>query len=139
VAEPFGVYLSLFGSSFLAATILPLQSEAILLGVLIYGFDPTVCLFIASLGNILGGSTNYALGYWGKDKISNKKNKRVETCKPYIEKYGAYTAIFSWLPLVGDLLLIVLGYLKTPFFTVFIFMALGKVLRYLVLCLPFYY
>jgi membrane protein YqaA with SNARE-associated domain len=132
------VYLSLFGSSFLAATILPLQSEAVLLGVLFYGYDPTTALIIASTGNVLGGCTNYALGYWGNKKISNRNIKYAAKWKPYIDSYGAYTAFFSWLPFIGDLLLVLLGYLKTPFLSVFIFMTFGKVLRYLIICLPFY-
>jgi membrane protein YqaA with SNARE-associated domain len=138
MSETVVVYLSLFGSSFLAATILPLQSETVLLGALIYGFDPTLSLLIASTGNVLGGSTNYALGYWGNKKISNQNSKHVAKWKPYIDRYGAYTAFFSWMPIIGDLILVLLGYLKTPFLSVFIFMTFGKVLRYLIICLPFY-
>lgn len=138
MSETIAVYFGLFGSSFLAATILPLQSEAVLIGVLFYGYDPTLALLFASAGNILGGCTNYALGFWGNKKITIHNNRRFETWKPYIKKYGVYTALFSWLPIIGDILLVFLGYLKTPFWPVFIFMFLGKVLRYAIICLPFY-
>jgi membrane protein YqaA with SNARE-associated domain len=138
MSETLVAYFSLFGSSFLSATILPMQSEAVLLGALIYGFDPTTSLLIATTGNVLGGCTNYALGYWGNKKISNQRNKRFSTWESYVEKFGAYTAFFSWLPIVGDLILVFLGYLKAPFLPVFIFMTLGKFLRYLFICLPFY-
>jgi membrane protein YqaA with SNARE-associated domain len=138
MSEALAVYFGLFGSSFLAATILPMQSEAILLGVLIYGYDPTLALVVASLGNVLGGCTNYFLGYFGNKKIIKRKNEKFEKWKPYVIKYGPLTAFFSWVPIFGDLILIFLGYSKIPFWSVFVFMFFGKVLRYLIICLPFY-
>jgi membrane protein YqaA with SNARE-associated domain len=138
MSETLAVYFGLFSSSFLAATILPMQSEAIMLGVLIYGYDPTLSLIIATTGNVLGGCTNYILGYWGLKKISSQKYNHLEKWKPYIEKYGAYTAVFSWLPIFGDILLVLLGYLKTPFFPVLLFMTLGKFIRYMLITLAFY-
>jgi membrane protein YqaA with SNARE-associated domain len=136
--EIFAIYLGLFGSSFLAATILPMQSEAVLIGILLYGYDPTIALSVASLGNVLGGCTNYLLGYWSNKKLTHRKNEKFEKWKPFIIKYGALSAFFSWLPLIGDFILVFLGYLKIPFWSVFIFMFFGKVLRYLIICLPFY-
>lgn len=138
MSESLTIYLGLFGSSFLAATILPLQSEAVLIGILLYGYDPTLALSVASLGNVLGGCTNYLLGYWGYKKLTKRKNEKFEKWKPFIMKYGALSAFFSWLPLIGDFILVFIGYLKIPFWSVFIFMFFGKVLRYLIICLPFY-
>ena len=138
MSESLTIYLGLFGSSFLAATILPIQSEAVLIGILLYGYDPTLALSVASLGNVLGGCTNYGLGFWGNKKIQHKYKDRFESWKPLLIKYGAYAAFFSWLPVIGDFLLVFLGFIKTPFLPVLIFMTLGKILRYLVICLPFY-
>ena len=126
-------YLGLFTVSFLAATILPITSEGVLLIFLSLNFDPLICLLIASLGNTLGGITNYGIGRLGKISTLNKLVKnphRFEKLKVNIQKYGAGTALLSWVPIIGDPLTIALGFFRVPFLPVLLYMAFAKTLRY---------
>lgn len=126
-------YLGLFTVSFLAATILPITSEGVLLIFLSLKFDPITCLVIASLGNTLGGITNYGIGRLGKLSTFQKLVKnpnRFEKLKANIQKYGAGTALLSWVPIIGDPLTIALGFFRVPFIPVLIYMAFAKTLRY---------
>jgi membrane protein YqaA with SNARE-associated domain len=122
--------VGLFAGSFLAATILPFSSEALFLILLGSGYDPLTCLIVATLGNSLGGATNLLLGRWGRKAISGEK-------QPWgvhlISRYGSALALLSWVPVVGDPLLIALGYYRTPWMTTLLFMVAGKLARYMVL------
>ncbi|MES2589903.1 MAG: YqaA family protein [Bacteroidota bacterium] len=130
--ESYGL-IGLFLICFLAATILPFSSELILLYFLsLEQFDPLTLLLIASLGNCLGGTTNYFLGYYG-NKIFLKKVNFQNKFLIQFQKYGFYGAFFSWIPFIGDPLLIALGFLKTALWLTFFFMCFGKILRYAVL------
>jgi len=130
-------YTGLFLASFLAATILPLSSEVVFAAMILAKFDPWLCLIIASVGNWLGGMTNYYLGRLGKTewiekylKPDKKKFKKVEA---WMQNKGAWTAFFSFLPAVGDLIALVLGLMRANVYIVNISMFLGKFLRYAVL------
>lgn len=130
-------YLGLFAAAFLAATIIPLSSDIVLVLMVAAGFDLALCVIIGTAGNWLGGMTTYYLGYLGKWEwigkwlgISQKESDRM---KGYIDKYGSYTALFSWLPFAGDVLVAVLGLAKSNVFKVAVFMLIGKFLRYLFL------
>jgi len=123
----------LFSASFLAATILPFSSEAILLFFLANDVDPLLCLLIASSGNILGGITNLGVGRLGNPLWINRlgvKDSTIMKRKRWVDVYGSYLAFFSWIPFIGDPLLVVLGYFRTPFWYSVSWMILGKVLRY---------
>jgi membrane protein YqaA with SNARE-associated domain len=116
------IYLSLFASCFLSATILPFASE----------------IGLAAL--IAGGITNYFLGKFGKFlwlKRSAAGNEKQKKYTKYIEKYGSLCALFSWVPIIGDPLLIMLGYMKIKLLPVTLYMVLGKLIRYIVVALFF--
>jgi membrane protein YqaA with SNARE-associated domain len=120
--------LGLFVSSFLAATVLPFSSEALFVVLLSGGFDPVACILVATAGNTLGGLTNLLLGRFSRGFYERRgktlKGERV------IRKYGAWTAWLSWVPFIGDPLLIAAGFYRTPFLPTALFMLLGKCLRY---------
>jgi len=132
-------YFGLFFAAFLSATILPMSSEGILLLMLSQGFDPWICLLIATVGNSLGGLTNYGIGMLGDPKwfkrfgISEDKLIRFET---RIQLYGFWLAFISWVPFIGDPLTVALGFFRVPFNKVLVLLILGKFLRYFVLILP---
>lgn len=134
-------FLGLFLVCFLSATILPFSSELVLGTFLYFNYDPFYCLLIATLGNTLGGLTNYVIGYMGKTSwllktgITELQLMKLET---RIDKYGVWLAFFSWLPFIGDPLVIGLGYFKVHFFKVLVLMTTGKFLRYLILIYFFY-
>jgi membrane protein YqaA with SNARE-associated domain len=124
------ILLSLFGICFLSATIVPFPSEAAVIYCLQEKENAFVVLLIASIGNSLGGSTNYFLGKFGSGKFKKKKNPKSEAL---IQKFGTYAACFSFIPFVGDPLMIALGFYKTPIISTLVLMTIGKTLRFLFL------
>ena len=129
-------YFGLFLVCFLSATILPLASEAVLLAFLAYSFDPITCLVIATIGNTLGGMTNYFLGMLGKTKTLKKlinNEKQFEKITSRINKFGVWLGLITWLPIIGDPLTIFLGYFRVKFIPLFLLAFLGKGLRYYVI------
>jgi membrane protein YqaA with SNARE-associated domain len=135
-------YLGLFITCFLAATILPIASEVFLITMLAAKYDPHSCLFIASAGNTLGSYLNFGIGYIGNPEWLKKlrvKQKTIESWKASIQKYGAWLALLSWLPIVGDIIGIALGFFRANIFWSFIFMAIGKFIRYLLVVLVYLY
>ena len=131
-------YWGLFIASFAAATILPFSSEGLLILMLASGkFDVNTCVLIASLGNWMGGITSYYLGYIGNWKVLEKyfgiSEDKLTPIHSKINKYGSFLALFSWLPVVGDVVAIGLGFFKTNFLLVSLLMFIGKFLRYAIL------
>jgi membrane protein YqaA with SNARE-associated domain len=132
-------YFGLFLAAFLSATILPMSSEGILLLMLTQNFDPWMCLLIATVGNSLGGLTNYGIGMLGDPNwfkrfgVNEGKLLRFEK---KIQRYGYWLAFLSWIPFIGDPLTIALGFFRVPFKKVLTLMILGKFIRYFVLILP---
>ena len=127
-------YAGLFASSFLAATVLPFASEAVLVGVLLAGRHPVACVVVATLGNTLGGITSYGLGYLG-DMAWIERYLRVEAAQAQrwrrqIERYGSLLAFFAWLPVVGDGIAVALGFFKVRPLGVAVYMFAGKACRY---------
>ena len=135
-------YLGLFITCFLAATILPIASEVFLISMLASKYDPLSSLLIASTANTLGSYLNFGIGYIGNPEWLKKlrvKQKTIESWKASIQKYGVWLALLSWLPIVGDIIGIALGFFRANIFWSFIFMAIGKFIRYLVVILVYLY
>jgi len=127
----FLTYGSLFGSSFLSATLLPGSSEAVLVALLIaqkgsvYGL-----LLAASVGNTLGGLTNILLGRLMPLK---KQGRWHDTAMTWLHRLGPAALMFSWLPVVGDLLCVLAGWLRFAWLPSVLFLTIGKTLRYIVI------
>ena len=128
--------LGLFIASFLSATILPMNSEIVLTILLVNNYPLHTSLVIATLGNWLGGMTNYGLGYLGKLKLLERflvvKRKKIEKIKIKIDRLGSFLAFFCWMPIIGDLFAVGLGFFKISFLRVSIWMLVGKAIRYIV-------
>lgn len=134
------VYFSLFISCFLSATVLPFASELGLAAVISSGYDPFFSIVIATIGNSLGGLTNYFLGKFGKFlwlKRSSVDEKKQAKFSYYISKYGSLSALLSWVPVIGDPLLLMLGFMRAKLLPVVIFMVIGKLIRYIVVAFFF--
>ncbi len=129
-------YGGLFLGSFLAPTILPMSSEAVLAAMVIGGFDPVVCVIVASAGNSLGGMTSYFVGYVGKwtwvERLFARNRDTVAKVKAWADRYGSRAALLCWLPVVGDPLAVALGFVRSPVWQVGFYMLAGKFLRYVV-------
>ena len=133
-------YLSLFTISFLAATILPFSSELMLASMLsIENYNRTLLITFSSLGNILGSVFNWVLGFYFI-KLQNKKwfpfnQEQISKSSQWFEKYGKWSLLFAWIPIIGDPLTFVAGTMKTKFFIFLILVGIGKISRYLFISL----
>lgn len=127
-------YIGLFLGSMLAATIIPFSSDFLLIGMLAAGGSVVPTVIAASLGNWAGGMISYGMGRLGKWKWIEKwfkvKPETLEKQKARVDKYGAGLAFFSWLPGIGDLLAIALGFYKVDVWKVTLFMLIGKSARF---------
>jgi len=132
-------YIGLFLSSFISATIFPLASEAVLVALINAGFDLPMCLLLASVGNTLGSMTGYWLGKAGRwdliEKYLRVKKDKVDLWEERAGKYGHWLALMSWLPLIGDLFPICLGYFKYSLSRASVLIFIGKALRYVILAI----
>lgn len=126
----------LFLSAFGAATLLPLQSEAVLLGLLVNNQHAAwVLIAVASLGNILGSCVNWWLGL----KIEHYKNKKwfpvseskMLQAQSVYQKYGYWSLLLSWTPIIGDPITLIAGLLKENFWRFLILVSIAKTGRYL--------
>lgn len=132
-------YFGLFTGAFLASTLLPLPSEGILIGAFQLDLNVILCLAIATIGNFLGGLTNYYIGYKCNNARLLKKLKfnqnKLERIEQKLNKWGYWMGFIAWMPFIGDPLVLVLGFYKTPFIPLAITMFIGKFLRYLLITL----
>lgn len=128
--------LGLFIGCFLAATIMPFSSDALYVGILATGVSPVAALVIGTLGNWLGGITTYFIGRLGKwewiEKRFKVKPETLERQKRFIDKYGSWVALISWVPVIGDATVIALGFFRTPAVWTFLLMLIGKAGRFAV-------
>ena len=129
------IYLSLFSISFLAATVLPFSSELTLAGLIsTSNYDNLLLLVVASFGNILGSVLNWSLGFYSRNLSIKKwfpfKETQIERSSKWFSKFGKWSLLFAWLPIVGDPLTFVAGLLRVRFLDFIILVAIGKVSRY---------
>ena len=131
-------YGGLFLAALVAATILPMQSEAALVGLMLTDRHSTILLLVAaSAGNVLGSAINWCLGRW----IERFRNRRwfpvgpaaLERGQRWYRRYGKWSLLASWLPIVGDPITVVAGILREPFRTFILLVAIAKVGRYIIL------
>lgn len=131
------MYLTLFTVSFLAATLIPAGSEVLLLSLAAQG-EPVLWLWlVATSGNLLGSMINYALGryllHFQHRRWFPLTPKTLEKSQAWFQRYGLWSLLFSWLPLVGDPLTVVAGVLRVRFYWFVLLVGLGKATRYAVL------
>ncbi|MGI2168667.1 YqaA family protein [Shewanella sp. MF05960] len=130
----------MFSGAFLAATLLPGGSEVLLVALL---NDTSTMwpelLLMATLGNTLGALTSYGLGRAGRmaKNPQDIQSKSHQTALVWVERYGIWSLLLSWLPLVGDVLCLLAGWLKWPLVASTLLMFVGKILRYSVIVFIF--
>ncbi len=126
--------LGLFLGCFLAATIMPFSSDALYIAALVAGINPLATLIVGTLGNWAGGVTTYYIGRLGRwewlEKWFKVKRETLEKQKRYVDRYGVWLALLSWIPIVGDALVIALGFYKCPPFWTIVLMLIGKFGRF---------
>ncbi|MEQ8228309.1 MAG: YqaA family protein [Rhodospirillales bacterium] len=130
-------YGGLFLVSFLAATVLPAQSEIGLAGLILSGEYPLWgLLLVASLGNTLGAVVNWVLGR-GVERFHDRRwfpvsARQLDRATGWYHRYGRWSLLLSWAPFVGDPLTLAAGVLREPFWSFFLLVAVAKTVRYLV-------
>jgi len=128
----------LFTAAFVAATIIPAQSEAVLAALLLARNHPVVLLLVvATVGNVLGSAVNWALGR-GIEKFRHRRwfpadAAALERAQSWYQRYGRWSLLLSWAPFVGDPLTIMAGVLREPFWSFLVLVTIAKLARYLVL------
>lgn len=131
--------LGLFLASFLAATILPFSSEAVLATMMLGPWSSWALWSAASAGNWLGGMSSYFLGCLGDlDRIARWLRldpAKAQRFQAKVDRFGIWTALLTWLPVVGDPLAVALGLAKARIWPVAVLMLIGKALRYAVVVL----
>ncbi|MBM95957.1 MAG: hypothetical protein CMI09_08960 [Oceanospirillaceae bacterium] len=127
----------LFIAAFLAATLLPLGSEAILVALLLNGLDPTGLVLIATAGNVLGSCTNYALGYWGGrpliQRVIKTTDEELHKAEQRFSRWGQASMLLAWVPVIGDPLTLIAGILRINLAMFLLLVTLGKLGRYWVI------
>ncbi|NTJ63222.1 DedA family protein [Agrobacterium rhizogenes] len=133
-------YFGLFVAAFGAATILPMQSEAALAGLLLTERYSALWLVItASLGNILGSVVNWMLGR-GIERFRDRRwfpvgSDTLDHARGWYRRYGRWSLLASWVPVIGDPITVVAGVLREPLLTFLLFVTIAKVGRYVALAL----
>jgi membrane protein YqaA with SNARE-associated domain len=130
-------YLTLFATAFIAATLFPMQSEALLAGLLLSEQYPmTVLIAVATVGNVLGSVLNWLLGR-GIERFRNRrwfpvKPQQLDRAQRWYQRYGKWSLLLSWAPLIGDPLTIAAGMLREPLWIFVSLVTMAKLARYLV-------
>jgi membrane protein YqaA with SNARE-associated domain len=120
----------LFAASFVAATLLPLSSEAALAAFLLaYPGDAAAAIALATLGNTAGGMTTYWIGRLIPERTARRVDARALA---WLQRHGAPATFFAWLPIIGDALCLAAGWLRLAWPAALVFMATGRLARYLV-------
>ena len=130
--------IGLFVSALVAATVLPMQSEAVLAALLIADRHAVgVLLLVATLGNVLGSVINWVLGRhllrYRDARWFPASPERLARAQAWYARWGLWSLLGSWLPVVGDPLTVVAGLMRAPFFPFLLLVTLAKGMRYVVL------
>ena len=131
-------YAGLFLAAFAAASLLPLQSEAVLVGMLLSErFSIPALLIIATVGNVLGSCLNALLGRfvqrWQTKSWFPVSPERLHQASLRYRRYGRWSLLLSWVPVIGDPLTMIAGVMREPWWSFLLMVTLAKASRYLVL------
>jgi membrane protein YqaA with SNARE-associated domain len=127
--------IGLFFSALIAATLFPMGSEVVLIALLKQGHNIGLLWLIATCGNVLGSCINYTIGYWASGYMINKyQNARSwQQGQKLYNRYGLWSLLLAWLPIIGDPITLVAGLANTNFRLFVLLVTIGKGARYAVL------
>ena len=127
----------LFISAMLAGSIIPFSSELVLVTLVKLGLNPTACILAATLGNTMGGMTCYYMGRLGKiswiEKYFKVKKEKIDKMVAFLQGKGALMAFFAFLPAIGEVVAIALGFMRSNTWLTVTSMFIGQLLRYILL------
>ena len=130
-------YMGMLVAAFLAASILPFSSEAVMVGLQAAGLDPIFLIVYGTIGNVLGSMFNYTIGRLGKmewiEKYLHVKKEDLDKAHRFMSGRGAWMGLLSVIPVVGDVITVALGLMRANVVIVVISVTISKLLRYVLL------
>lgn len=130
-------YMGMLVAAFLAASILPFSSEAVMVGLQAAGLDPVLLIVYGTIGNVLGSMFNYTIGRLGKmewiEKYLHVKKEDLDKAHRFMAGRGAWMGLLSVIPVVGDVITVALGLMRANVVIVVISVTISKLLRYVLL------
>lgn len=128
-------------ASFIAGSVFPFSSEAVMLAMLAAGVGPWELVITASIGNVAGSMFNYGVGRLGRldwiEKYLHVKKESLDRAQRFMGGHGAWMGFFAFLPILGSAISILLGLMRANIIITLISITLGKVMRYLIIAWPF--
>ena len=128
--------------SFLSGSVIPIASEALFVVLLGVGLNAMWLIIVATVGNTLGGITCFMLGYLTDkqtvQRVFSISDKKMERADSLIQKYGYWAAVLSFMPIIGEAILVALGIMRVDKYKVAIVMAIGKFARYAFVAVSYY-
>lgn len=129
-------FSGLFLASFLAATILPVGSEVVLVALLLNDFNPFEVVAVATFGNVMGSVLNYVIGLYGSvyllSRVLKISDKQFDKTKQRFQKWGTVSLLLAWVPIIGDPLTVIAGVLRVNIWLFLLLVTTGKLTRYIV-------
>lgn len=136
ILESYG-YWGLFVAAFIAGSVFPWSSEAIMLGLQAAGLEPVGLVLYGTAGNVLGSMFNYWVGHFGRidwiERYLHVKRETLDKAKRFMGGHGAWIGFFAFLPIIGSAITIMLGLMRSNILITFVSITLGKFLRYAIL------
>lgn len=130
-------YWGMLASAFLAGSFFPFSSEAVMLGLLAGGLNGWQLIIYGTIGNVAGGMFNYTIGRMGRtdwiEKYLHVKKKDLDRAQRFMAGHGAWMGFFSFLPILGSAITILLGLMRSNIPISIISISVGKFLRYVLL------
>lgn len=130
-------YWGMLITAFVAGSVFPFSSEAVMTGLLAAGLDPWLLIIYGTMGNVAGGMFNYWVGHMGKlewiEKYLHVKQKDMDRATRFMAGQGAWMGFFAFIPVIGSAITVVLGLMRANIPITLISMTIGKFLRYLLL------
>lgn len=136
ILEGYG-YIGMFVAAFIAGSVFPWSSEAIMLGLQAAGLEPVGLVVWGTAGNVLGSMFNYWVGHLGRldwiEKYLHVKKESLDKAERFMHGHGAWIGFFAFLPIIGSAITIMLGLMRANIFITMTSITIGKLLRYALL------
>lgn len=140
--ESYG-YLGMTIAAFLAGSVFPFSSEAVMVSLQLAGLEPWPLFLSATVGNVVGSMFNYWIGTFGRmewiEKYLHISAEKVNKTRAWIDGRGAWIGTLCFLPILGSVLSVTLGYMRANPYTTFISISVGKAMRYAIIIISIYY
>ena len=130
-------YWGMFIAAFIAGSVFPWSSEAIMLALQAAGLEPVALVVYGTAGNVLGSMFNYWVGHFGRidwiERYLHVKRESLDKAERFMHGHGAWIGFFAFLPIIGSAITIMLGFMRANLFISFLSITIGKFLRYALL------